>query len=353
MKRRSTITLLAAIIALGVVNCSSREQLLSPGEVTVVSYGGAFQEAQRKAFFEPFERETGIKVREVVWDGEYAKLRKMVEAGQVSWDLVTAAEASIVARGAADGILERIDFTEMDTAAFYPGVISEISVGFCYFSTVMAYDKRAFSDSTSRPKTWGEFWDTAKYPGKRALRRDPRTTLEFALLADGVSIDKLYPLDLERAFRSLDRIRPHIAVWWQTGSQPAQLLADREVGLSSAFNGRIWAAASRDGVPLDVQWEGGALDMDTWIIPKGAKRREAAMALIRFSARPEAQRELTKYINYGPTVRAAYEQLSAAERMTLPSSPENRGKHFIFNGAWWAENEQRVLERWNTWMLER
>jgi putative spermidine/putrescine transport system substrate-binding protein len=320
---------------------------VSAREVVVCSYGGAFQEAQRKAFFEPFEKETGIAVKEAQWSGEYGKLKAMVTAGTPTWDLVTVAEASTIARGAKEGLLEPIDFAGIDKAAFFPDALTAYSVGFDYFSTAIAYNT---TDSV-HPRNWREFWDVDGFPGRRSLRNDPRTTLEFALLADGVSKDSLYPLDVERAFKSLDRIRPHVGVWWTTGSQPAQLLADGEVKVASAFNGRIWAAATKDGMPLAVEWTGGALDTDAWIIPKGAKNREEALALIRFTSRPEAQIALTHYINYGPTLRAAYERLSEAERAVLPSSPENRAAQFIYDGGWWAENESAVLERWNKWQL--
>jgi putative spermidine/putrescine transport system substrate-binding protein len=330
------------------MSCKAPPQPASgTNELVVTSYGGAFQEAQRKAFFEPFEKETGIKIKEAQWSGEYGKLKAMVTAGQPIWDLVTAAEASVIARGAKEGILEPIDYTGIDKSKFYPESLTDHSVGFDFFSTAIAYNTR----DAVRPRSWGEFWDTKHFPGRRSLRNDPRTTLEFALLADGVAKEALYPLDVDRAFRSLDRIRPDVGVWWTTGSQPPQLLADGEVKFASAFNGRIWTAAVRDKLPLAVEWNGGALDTDSWIIPKGAKNREAALALIRYTTRPEAQIALTRYISYGPTLREAYDRLSPEQRSILPSSPENRVHQFVFNGNWWAENESAVLERWTKWQV--
>lgn len=332
-------------------NASAVAPPTQPRELVVCSYGGAFQEAQRKAFFEPFERETGIKIKEAQWSGEYAKLKAMVDAGQPTWDLVTAAEASIIARGARDGILERIDYTGIDKSKFYPEALTDYSVGFCFFSSALAYNAADYPAGTVRPQGWKDFWDTQRFPGRRSLRNDPRTTLEFALLADGVPKEQLYPLDIDRAFRSLDKIRKNVNVWWTTGSQPAQLLANGEVQLVSAFNGRISSAAEQGKIPLTVSWLGGGLDRDSWIIPKGARNREAALALIRYTARPDVQIALTRHIAYGPTMPEAYEKLTASERAQLPSSPENRALQFVFNGDWWAENESVVLERWNKWQL--
>src|SRR5260370_15646052 len=108
--------------------------------------------------------------------------------------------------------------------------------------------------------TWADFWNTKRFPGGRSLRKDPRTTLEFALLADGVPIDKLYPLDVDRAFRSLDKIAPSVTVWWSSRHQPAHLLADKEVAFAAAFNSPVWTAATQDKMPLEVEWNQGALD---------------------------------------------------------------------------------------------
>jgi putative spermidine/putrescine transport system substrate-binding protein len=349
LKMLGGVLVLAALVGFG----SCRQPTSAGRELVVVSYGGAYQDAQRKAIFEPFEKATGIKIKEAEWSGDYAKLKAMVDSGTVSWDLVVSAESSDIERGIKDGILERIDYTGIDRSRFYPDAFSDYSVGLDYFATVMGYSKKIYADGTPRPQTWADFWDTKKFPGKRSLRKDPRTTLEFALLADGVPMDKLYPLDVERALRSLDKIAPNVSVWWTSGHQPAQLLADNEVVLVSAFNGRIWAAAVHDGVPVDVEWNQGALDKDSWIIPKGTPKLKEAMELIRYTCQPQVQIELTKYINYGPTMPEAYQTLDAKARAVLPTSPENRPKQFIYNAKWWAENEAAVIERWNKWLLKR
>ncbi len=322
-------------------------------ELTVCSYGGSFQEAQRKAFYEPFEKDTGIRVHEAQWSGEYAKLKAMVDAGAPAWDVVNGAESSTIIRGAREGILAPIDYTGIDKAKFYPGALTDYSVAFDFYSTVLAYSSQTYPAGRPHPTSWADFWDTKRFPGGRSLRKDPRTTLEFALLADGVPMEKLYPLDIDRAFRSLDKIAPAVTVWWSSGHQPAQLLADKEVVLVSAFNGRIWTAATQDKIPLEVDWSQGALDTDSWVIPKGAKHYKEAMEFIRYTSRPDVQLRLTKYINYGPTTPEAYANLDAATRAMLPTSPENRPKQFVYNAQWWADNEALVVERWNKWLIER
>jgi len=320
-------------------------------ELVVCSYGGSFQDAQRKAFFTPFEKETGIKIVEANWSGEYAKLKAMVDSDSVTWDLVTVAEGSIIERGIIDNILEEINYSKIDKSLFFEGSLTRYSVGFDLFSTVMAYRTDAFQGFPP-PQSWADFWNVEKYPGDRCLRKDPRTTLEFALLADGVQMGSLYPLDLDRAFKSLDKIKKHVKVWWSSGHQPAQLLASKEVVMVSAFNGRIWNAVKNDNVPAEVVWNQGALDVDSWVIPKGTKNFEAAMKLIEFTSRPEVQKEFIKYISYGPTIKSTFDNLDAKTMKDLPTAPENYPKQFIFNGKWWAENERMVEEKWNQWLIK-
>jgi len=342
-----------AILIIGIVFYSCKgNQKEKENVLVVVSYGGSFQEAQRKAYFEPFEKETGIKVIEANWtgSGEYAKLKAMVQTENVSWDVVTVAEASIVERGVRDNILEKISFENIDNSLFYPESNTDHSVSFDFYSTVLAHRSDTYSEQDA-PKNWKDFWDLEKYPGKRSLRRNPRTTLEFALLADGVEIDKLYPLDLDRAFKSLDKVKDQI-IWWDSGHQPVQLLANKEVVMASAFNGRIWNARTKDGIPVVLSWDQGCLDIDAWIIPKGAKNYDNAMKLIEFTSRPEVQIDFTNYISYSPTIIEAYDELSDEAKKVLPTSPENYKLHFFFNAKWWVENEKEIEQRWNQWLLE-
>jgi putative spermidine/putrescine transport system substrate-binding protein len=219
------------------LGCTGNNKTNNSSQVVVCSYGGSYQEAQRKAFFEPFEKETGIKVVEANWSGEYGKLKSMVMANNVQWDLVTSAEASDVIRGSNDGILAKIDFSKIDRSAFLPGALTDYSQGIDYFSTVLAHRTDGFSNN-NYPKNWKDFWDIEKFPGKRSLRKDPRTTLEIALLADGVPMNSLYPLDIDRAFKSLDKIKNSV-IWWTTGSQPIALLENKQVVMASVFNGRV------------------------------------------------------------------------------------------------------------------
>lgn len=342
----SLITILLVTLCIGLVACEKKQP---KGTITVCSYGGAYQESQQKAFFEPAEKEIGITVKDTSYNGEFAKIKAMVETGNVTWDVVDV-ETSMVIRGAEEGILEPIDYNLINKDQLIPDSVHPYGIGDVVWSTVLAYSTKKYPKGTPHPTTWAEFWDVEKFPGPRALRKSPKANLEFALLADGVPKDKLYPLDVDRAFRSLDKIKPHITVWWEAGDQPRQLLSDGEVVLTSAYNGRIWAAI-QDGEPVAIEWGEAIMDLDWWVVPKGAKK-DLAMRFLAFATSPKQQALQTKYIAYGPTNKEAIKLVDQKTAPDLPTEPTNLAKQFTMNNEWWAKHEAEVTERWNAWLLK-
>ncbi len=338
----------------GAVGCTAMGQgggAEAARTLVVCSYGGSYQEAQRRAVFGPFARWTGTRIKEVSYSGEFARLRAAALDAAVPWDVVST-ESSNVLRGADEGLLAPMDYTKIDRSELLPGTAGEYGVGWCYWSTLIGYNTDAFPAGRPRPTTWKEFWDVEAFPGARALRRDPRGNLEFALLADGVEPQDLYPLDVDRAFRSLDRIKDHVAVWWVSGAEPAELLAGGKVVLASVWNGRAHTAAMAGG-PVAVEWNQGMLDSDAWVIPRNSRQPELARRLIAFATEPGQQADNTKYIPYGPVNRQALSRVPADVAADLPTSPANLAVQFRLDSRWWADNEAQVLERWNAWLGER
>ncbi len=235
------------IAAAGLPEASATEahppvDLSGSGSVVVGDGGGAWGAAKRAAYFEPFEAETGIRVVPNPTGGA-AKLRAGIKAGVPGYDVYSFSGGHLETF-VGEGLLEPIDyrwFDPADKAALAPVPAHEYGVPSLFFSLVLTYDAAKFPRSS--PKTWADFWDTRKYPGARTLATGafgPGGGLfEVALLADGVPPANLYPLDLDRAFRSLDRIRPAIAKFWQGGAEPVQLVVDGQVALASAWNGRV------------------------------------------------------------------------------------------------------------------
>ncbi len=347
--RMAFVSLLVTIIFAACFGCSQKDV---ENEIVICSWGGAFQEAQRDAFFEPFEESTGIKIVEASYNAEYGKIKAMVDAKKVMWDVVDV-ETSALFRGTKEDLFEPIDYTIVDTTHVLSEAIHPFGIGTDFFSTVLAYSTNAFPPGTPHPRNWKDFWDIKKFPGRRSLRKDPRSTLEFALLADGVQPDSLYPLDVERAFRSLDRIKNHISVWWVSGHQPVQLLADEEVIMTSAFNGRVWVAKNIDAIPIDMVWNQAVMYPEWWVILKGSKHKKLAIKFIAFALSSERQAALSKLIPYGPTNRDALNYIDNKILMELPTNTKNLEMQVIIDGRWWSENEASIIGKWNSWLLSK
>lgn len=330
----------AALTAAGVLPA------LAQDSVTFSSFGGTYQEAQRIALLEPAAEALGIAIREDTLTG-IAEVRAQVLAGAVSWDIVDLG-MNDCALAEAEGILEPLDYSLISTEGFADAAYSDAWVGTIYYSTVLAYDEDVVGDNP--PQSWADFWDVENFPGARALYNHP-VTLELALMADGVPLDEIYPLDLDRAFAKMDEIRPHVDVWWSTGAQSAQLIADGEVDMLPIWNGRLDAVVA-DGVPAGMTFNQGVLSLDCLAIPRGAANKDLAMQVIAEILKPDYQARMVEHINYGPTSALAFEEgvITPEQEAISPSAPDNIAVQLITDADFWAENRPAIQERWDAFM---
>ena len=336
---------LGIILGLSLFNTFTEAQ---ERKVVVASWGGDYEKAFKKAMAEPFEKETGIKVIVTSYP-DFAKMKAMVDSRNIEWDIVDI-EDRMFRRGLIEGLFEPLDYNIIDKKDVIPEMVHSYSVGIEYWAGILAYSKKKFPTG-NHPKSWADFWDVIKFPGKRALYNNPYMMLEVALLADGVPKDKIYPIDIERAFKSMDRIKPHISVWWTKGAQPPQMLTDGEVDLTYAYSGRI-AVIKKGGIPADIEWNQGLLNPEWLVVLKGSKNKKEAMQLIAFSTRAKPQAEFNQAMNYGPINKKAWEIIDLKAAPDIPTITANVGKLVTINGQWWAENEAKVLERWHAWMIK-
>jgi putative spermidine/putrescine transport system substrate-binding protein len=320
-------------------------------QITVVNFGGANANAQKKAYYEPFEK-TGTKVVPVEYNGEQAKIKAMVETKKVSWDVVEV-ESPDVARGCDEGLFEKLDYSKIGNKTdFLPAAVSECGIGVFVWSTVMAYNGDKLK---SAPTTWADFWDTKKFPGKRGLRKGARYNLEFALMADGVKPADVYKVlatkdGAERAFKKLSELKSNIQ-WWEAGAQPPQFLVAGDVVMSTAYNGRI-DAANREGKNLKITWTGGIYDLDYWVIPKGTPNKDAALKFIAFASTPDAQAEYARNIAYGPTNKKALAKLDPKVLANLPTAPANSHDALQFDLTFWADQGEALEKRFAAWATQ-
>ncbi|BEV16695.1 polyamine ABC transporter substrate-binding protein [Herbaspirillum sp. DW155] len=317
--------------------------------VTVISFGGLNKQAQEKAFYRPFEKSGLGSVRAAEYNGEMAKVKAMAETGKVSWDVVEVESPDLI-RGCNEGLFESLDWSKIgDKSQFLPSAVSECGVGIFIWSTVLAYDSNKLSKA---PTSWADFWDTKTFPGKRALRKTAKFTLEFALLADGVKREDVYkvlatPAGVDRAFRKLDQLKPNIQ-WWEAGAQPLQWLVSGDVVMTSAYNGRV-TAAQGEGHKLNIVWTDSLYDMDSWAIVKGSPNKDQSMKFIAFASKPESQKAFAETIPYGTTNKRASAMIDPKALQNLPTAPDNLHAALSVNTQFWIDNGEQLEQRFNAW----
>ncbi|MGR9501156.1 polyamine ABC transporter substrate-binding protein (plasmid) [Rhizobium leguminosarum] len=308
------------------------------------SWGGTTQDAQKAAWASPFTEKTGITV---VQDGptDYGKLKAMVEAGQVTWDVVDV-EGDYAAQAGKNGQLEKLDFSVIDKSKLDPRFVTDYSVGSFYYSFVIGCNADAVS---ACPKTWADLFDTTKFPGKRTFYKwSAPGVIEAALLADGVAADKLYPLDLDRAFKKLDTIKSDI-VWWSGGAQSQQLLASAEAPFGSVWNGRMTALAA-SGIKTETSWEQNITAADSLVVPKGSPNAEAAMKFIAMATSAELQAALAKATGYAPINVDSAKLMDPETAKTLPDQQTASQVNADMN--YWADNRDAIGEKWYAWQAK-
>ncbi|PDS40177.1 ABC transporter substrate-binding protein [Rhizobium anhuiense] len=308
------------------------------------SWGGTTQDAQKAAWASPFTEKTGITV---VQDGptDYGKLKAMVEAGEVTWDVVDV-EGDYAAQAGKNGQLEKLDFSVIDKSKLDPRFVTDYSVGSFYYSFVIGCNADAVS---ACPKTWADLFDTAKFPGKRTFYKwSAPGVIEAALLADGVPADKLYPLDLDRAFKKLDTIKSDI-IWWSGGAQSQQLLASAEAPFGSVWNGRMTALAAT-GIKVETSWEQNITAADALVVPKGSPNVEAAMKFIALATAAKPQAALAKATGYAPINVDSAKLMDPETAKTLPDQQTASQVNADMN--YWAENRDAIGEKWYAWQAK-
>ncbi|WP_421989780.1 ABC transporter substrate-binding protein [Roseococcus sp.] len=322
----------------------------SARDLTVVGWGGSSQAAQQRVFYQPFTAQTRIPILEDSWSGGIGMLRTRVQAGNPTWDVVQV-ESDELQIGCDEGLYERLDWGTLGgRAAFLPDAVSDCGVGSVLWSVGLAYDAGRLREA---PASWADFWDLSRFPGQRTMRRGPKYTLEFALMADGVAPADVYtvlrtPAGVDRAFRKLDALRGRI-IWWTAGAQPGQLLASGEVVMAATYTSRMFAARRDDNRNFQVVWNGSIHAVDHWVVLRGSPNRDNAMRLVQFMTRPENQSRIPALAFQGATNLQAIEQADPAVATSLPTFPANLAVSRSIDTEFWVDNIEQLTQRFNAW----
>lgn len=331
-----------ALAAPGIARAQSRRLVFA-------TFGGSWERAMREAWFDPFTKKTGIAVVSV-GGNTYGKIAAMVASRRVEWDVVEV-NPDFQWIGARDNLLEKLDFSVIDRSVVMPGddLVTDYSVPEVLWSRVMFTNVRALPEA-NRPSTWAEVWDMRRFPGKRTFASKANGgVLEAALLADGVPADKLYPLDVPRALKALNAIRNEI-VWYDTNAQGEQFMADGQAVVGLVPDGRALSVVGRGG-PIAIEYNQSMLTWSSFVVPRGAPNRDAAMQFLNYAISAEAQAAIATAYSYGPINPAAFTMLPPDRARLLSGGPQQQGKYVLMNERWWGENLAAVTEQMNAWRL--
>jgi putative spermidine/putrescine transport system substrate-binding protein len=358
-------TMLATAFAVGSAGITAAS---AETEMVVVSWGGAYTKSQQLAYHDPYmAKNPNVKIINDDSSAEAAaKIRAQAEAGNMSWDLVDV-EPDVAIALCDEGLLVEFDYDK----DFLPapdgtsakddfGAAAEVSPCFVpqiVFSTTFGYRTDILKPG---PKTINDVFDLKKFPGKRALQKHPMGNLEWALIADGVDAADVYDvLDTEagvdRAFKKLDTIKDQV-VWWTKGAQPGQLLADGEVVMGSAYNGRLFAAIEENKQPIGMMWDWQLFALDGWVVPKGAPNMAEVMKYLKFATDTQRLADQAKYISYGPARASSaplvgkHAELGIEMSPHMPTAPENAKHTILKDVGWWADHVDELRERFESWV---
>lgn len=326
--------------------------------LTIATWGGAYQEVQRRVLFQPFTEQTGIEIDTRHYTGGLAILKPNPP------DLVDMSMTEALA-ACRKGDLLRLDYSELPPGAdgtpagrdFIEGAMHPCALAHSIYATVIAYDSRAFPGR--RPSRVGDLFDLERFPGDRALQSSPYANLEWALMSYGVPRRELYDLlsttrGLNLAIERLDSLSGHLQ-WWRDGQTPVTLLESGKVSMASGYNGRFFAARFKGDSPIEIIWDGQVQERQAWVIPENAENINAAQRFIRFATTTERMTAIAESIAYGPTRQSASMRIGRNPetgidmRPHIPTHPYNADRAIRKDVQWYARTYDRIRQRFERW----
>jgi putative spermidine/putrescine transport system substrate-binding protein len=346
----SVRTLLAAVALLAVPAAASPLAYANPNDLTIVARDASVQQAMEVAYVQPFTAVTATPVQQVVWDGGIDTLRTQAKATENQWDLVMV-DADELSVGCGEGLFEKLDWAAVGGKDHYaPQAVSDCGLGAVVSTIVLAWDK----DKLPVAPSWADFWDVAKYPGKRGLHKGVRGNLEFALMADGVAPGDVYKTlstsdGVERAFRKLDQLKPYIE-WWSTEAEAARILASRDVLMTSAPSSQIATMAGQEHKNFGLQFAGSLFEIESWAIMKGSPSARMAMQFLYFTGMPAVELRLLQNSGDGGLAKGLNDGLAPELAAISPSASANIAAGLRIDAAFWHDNLPKLRQRFDAWL---
>jgi putative spermidine/putrescine transport system substrate-binding protein len=316
-------------------------------DLTLVTWGGTTADGFKSVYADPFTKETGIPTK-MVSPVDYGKYTAQLQSGNVTWDWVDIEGWYSLQHKDDWAKIDRnvVNYDDADVISLPGKTAGGIDWGIPSPSYSFAIAYR--TDQTAHPKTWAEFFNPAAIPGKRAIYNSPYGMLEVALLADGVPMDKLYPLDVDRALRKLDSVRSDL-VFWNSGAELQQILTSGSAPFAYAWNNRV-AALMKDKQPVAIEWNQNLQDGGQYSVAKSSPMVEQTMKLFNFMMDPGRQAQIAESTGYSPVLKSAFKDIPAQDQPQFNVFPANLDSAVgAINQQWWAENYEMANKKWTEW----
>ena len=340
----------AGLLAAPAVWTSARAQ---GKRIVVRDDGGIYTKAYGAVYYRPFTEKTGIEVVGVQANAEpVAQIKSMVDTKNYTWDMAKISQPAILLLTEGGKVyLEKHGLENDPNVATIPKhFMSPYGVGTNVYATVLAYRTDAFKGKKA-PSSWADLWNVKDVPGRRAIRKHPFDTLEESLMAAGVPTSQLYPLNLDRAFANLDRIKPSVDVWWNSGAQATQLLSSGEVDMIATWVSRPQQAIM-EGAPVAIVWNQNLWGVDNWSILAGTPNADVCREFIKFASDVKRMAQQGDFYPAGVTQPEAFKYMKPEIAKHSPTHPDNIKTGVQINAKYWLENQAAVTERFNSWVLK-
>lgn len=316
--------------------------------VYINSSGGDLDVQFRKVYWDPFTKETGIKVINSA-PVDNAKLVMMVKSGNVEWDITELSGGGEMPRDSAGGYLEKIDKSQLPLADWFPAAVTDYGVWGAAYSTVLTWDLKKWPMSGKHPTGIMDLWNQKDFPGPRSIQKGALDNIEFGVLHAGVPRDKVYPVDLDLAFKELDKLKPNVSVYWTSGAQSVQAITDGEAVMGTTWNGRPYEA-NNEGANLGIAWDDANLKMSWYGIPKGAKNYDNAMKLMAYMMDATRQAQAAEGSGYAGGNLKVGDLVSEALKPYFATLPEHLKVTLVSDENWWKDNGPNAEQQFISWV---
>jgi putative spermidine/putrescine transport system substrate-binding protein len=332
-----------------------------PPILTVMTWPGTYGRAQTNAQMHTYGADKAVDVRPAFWDGDLADVQAMVAKRQYKADVIDF-ELPKAVQACKDGLLEKINPDILPAGVngvpgstdFVPGAIGPCWVGSQVYAQVIAVSPKL----KKPPATLADFFDTRKFPGRRALSRaSAKLNLEMALLADGVAPADVYktletPQGLDRAFAKLKALNP---IWAHDSVGALGWLKDGQAVMVTALNGDI--ANLKDFTP-GVIWDHQLYEMDVFGIPAGDRNKNRALDYIAYATASAPLAGVASWVPYGPARRSSLPlvkpnpETGQAMVPLLATAPQNFRNAFAVDDGWWLAHGASLAARWQEFVSQ-